>query len=190
MQPRRAAVLGRHAGFEWLAFETPGGAPLLASRVARRLERAGRLAAVLALDPDTRLLAMSVSFTPRPLLVAELDHPSGLALQCLERLEGAGGDGALAAAAHIARALDAEALGRRFFAAFRRTLHAMAESLAPRMPAADRHAITLLQLTRVLFLDFVQAKGWLDGRGAFLREELDRALRGNGSVQHDLLQPH
>jgi hypothetical protein len=189
VQPRRAAVLGRHAGFEWLGFETTAAAPLLASRVARRLERAGRLAAVLALDPESRLLAMSVSFPPRPLLVAELDHPSGLALRCLERLEGAAADGALAAAAHVARALDAEALGRRFFTTFRRTLVAMADSLPARLPAEDRHAIALLQLTRVLFLYFVQAKGWLDHRGSFLREEVDRVLGSGRSIQRHLLRP-
>lgn len=147
------------------------------------------MAAVVALDSETRLLALSVSVAPRPLLVAELDHPSALVLQCLERLEGAGADGALAAAAHIARALDSEALGRRFFAGFRRTLDAMAGSLPSRVPAPDRHTIALLQLTRVLFLYFVQAKGWLDRRSAFLREEVDRALAAGRPVQHDLLRP-
>ena len=162
---------------------------MLAGRLARRLERSGRLAAVLALDPEARLLAFSVSFAPRPVLLAELDRPSGLTLQCLEKLEGAGADGALAAAAHIARALDAEGVGRRFFAAFRRTLAAMAATLPERIPDADRHAIALLQLTRVLFLYFVQAKGWLDGRMTFLRDQVEAALQQSRPIQRELLEP-
>ena len=187
--PHRAAVLGRHQNFEWLGFETAGNAPLLASRLARRLERSGRLAAVLALDPEAKLLAFSVSFSPRPVLLVELERPSGLTLQCLEKLEGAGTDGALAAAAHIARALDAEGVGRRFFAAFRRTLAALTAALPERIPLADRHAIALLQLTRVLFLYFVQAKGWLDGRATFLRDQVESALQTGRPIQRELLEP-
>jgi hypothetical protein len=143
----------------------------------------------LALAPNSRLLALSVSFPPRPVLLVELDAPSRLAVSCLERLAGAGQDGALAAAAHFARALNGEAAGRRFFQAFRRTLDRMAGALPAQMPAADRHAVGMLQLTRVLFLYFVQAKGWLDGRPAFLREELDRTLAAGRSVHRDLLRP-
>ena len=185
----RAAVLGRHGSFEWLGFETDSSPMALAARVSRRLERSGRLTGVMALAPDARLLALSVSFPPRPILLVELDTPSGLAVSCLERLAGAGQDGALTAAAHLARALDGEAAGRRFFQAFRRTLDRMAGALPARMPAADRHAVGMLQLTRVLFLYFVQAKGWLDGRPAFLREELDSTLATGRSVHRDLLRP-
>ena len=40
----------------------------------------------------------------------------------------------------------------------------MAAGLPGPLPAEDRHALALLQLTRVLFLYFVQAKGWLVGQ--------------------------
>ncbi len=189
MRPRRAAVLGRHAGFEWLGFEGEGSAPAFAARLARRLERAGRLAAVLVLDPAAHQLVLSVSFGARPLLAVDLDRPSALARRCVERLAGAGGDGTLTAAAHIAHALDAEEVGRRFFAGFRQLQRRMATALPPRLPAEDREALVLLQLIRVLFLYFVQAKGWLDGRTAFLREQLDRVLAGGGRVQDRLLKP-
>ncbi len=39
------------------------------------------------------------------------------------------------------------------------------------------------------FLYFVESKGWLDGRSAFLREELDRCLTGRRSVHRHLIQP-
>ena len=40
----------------------------------------------------------------------------------------------------------------------------------------ERRSYALIQLTRVLFLYFVQAKGWLDGKPDFLRRQLDDAL--------------
>jgi hypothetical protein len=92
------------------------------AQLARRLERAGRLAGVIALEPEARVLAVSVSLAPRPVLVTSLDRPSPLTLRSLERLGGASEDSAVGAAAHVARALDTEAVGRRFFAAFRRSL--------------------------------------------------------------------
>ncbi len=185
----RAAVVGRAEGFEWLAFETDQGAGAVAAHLARRLERAGRLAGVMALEPEARVLAVSVSMAPRPVLVTSLDRPTPLTLRSLERLGGGRHHGAVAAAAHVARALDTEAVGRRFFAAFRRALDRMSGAFPERIPSGDRHALALLQLTRVLFLYFVQAKGWLDANPHFLREQVDRTLAQGREVQRDLLRP-
>ncbi len=186
--PGRAALLGRHHGFEWLGFQSLQAARL-ATTLARRLARRGRLACLAVLDPASRVVALSVSLDPRPLLLVELDRPSPLASHCLARLRGATADGALGAAVHIASALDADAVGRAFFDRFRTVLAAAMEALPSRMPIADRHAAALLQLTRLLFLHFVQAKGWLDGRPRFLREELDRALAARRPVQRQLMAP-
>jgi hypothetical protein len=186
---RRAAVVGRAHGFEWLAFETDHGAGGVAAELARRLERAGRLAGVFALEPGARVLAVSVSMAPRPVLVTSLDRPSPLTLRSLERLGGGTGAGAVSAAAHVARALDTEAVGRRFFAAFRRALDRMSAAYPGRIPGDERHGLALLQLTRVLFLYFVQAKGWLNANPHFLREHVDLVLAQGREVQRDLLRP-
>jgi hypothetical protein len=185
----RAAVVGRCQGFEWFACETDQGAGGVAAHLARRLERAGRLAGVIALEPGARVLAVSVSMAPRPVLVTSLDRPTPITLRSLERLGGSSQEGALGAAAHVARALDTEAVGRRFFAAFRRSLDRMSAALPARISADDRHALALLQLTRVLFLYFVQAKGWLDANPHFFREQVDRTLAGKRDIQRDLLRP-
>jgi hypothetical protein len=94
----------------------------------------------------------------------------------------------LAHAAHVASALRLEDAGHRFFRAF----HALLGRFARAMPHPDssrRAPLALLQLTRVLFLYFVQSKGWLDGRAAFLREELDRCLRARRHVHRQFLKP-
>jgi methylase of polypeptide subunit release factors len=144
---------------------------------------------VFALEPEARVLAVSVSMAPRPVLVTSLDRPSPLTLRSLERLGGASRESAVGAAAHVARALDTEAVGRRFFATFRHSLDRMAREFPSRIPADDRHALALLQLTRVLFLYFVQAKGWLDGNPHFLRAHVDRALAERRDIHRDLLRP-
>ena len=43
----------------------------------------------------------------------------------------------------------------------------------PRASAADRRDLALVILTRVLFLCFIQARGWLAGRSDFLPSLLD-----------------
>ena len=80
-------------------------------------------------------------------------------------------------------------MGRRFFQAFQTTLERMAADLRGPIRGDDRQTLALLQLTRVLFLYFVQAKGWLGGRDRFLAEEVDRCLARRRRVHRDLLRP-
>jgi hypothetical protein len=65
----------------------------------------------------------------------------------------------------------------------------MAAGLPGPLRATDRHAVALLQLTRVLFLYFVQAKGWLAGNPGFLGGQVDRCLARRRKVHRDLLRP-
>jgi hypothetical protein len=65
----------------------------------------------------------------------------------------------------------------------------MAAGFRGPIPATDRHSLALLQLTRVLFLYFIQTKGWLAGRERFLAEEMDGCLRRRRRIHRDLLRP-
>ena len=183
----RVALVGSSAGFSWYGVQTAD--PARASRtLAHRLHRRGRPAGVLALDPAAGRLAVAIAFADAPVLELQLAAPDRVALTCLQRLAGsAAAGGPLNYAARAAEALAGEAVGQRFFRAFRSTLDRMAEALSG--PEADRHAIALLQLTRVLFLYFVQSKGWLDGRPDFLTRAVDRCLLARRHIQRDLLQP-
>ncbi|MGH7578841.1 MAG: Eco57I restriction-modification methylase domain-containing protein, partial [Gemmatimonadales bacterium] len=124
-----------------------------------------------------------------PRLAVALDAPERSALAALGRLASSGYVGAAGYAAHVAEALGGEAAGRRFFREFRGTLERMAAGLPGPLPAGDRHSLALLQLTRVLFLYFVQAKGWLAGNARFLAETVDRCLARRRRVHRDLLRP-
>jgi len=185
----QAALLGVRNGYQWLGLTADGRASTAAGGVARRLAGGGRLAMIAALDRTGRQLALSVSFGSCPVLTVDLDQPSSLALDCLARLAGIDATHAAAQAARTAEVLDIEAVGRKFFRGFRSALHTAMAVLPPRMSRTERHAVALLQLTRLLFLYFVQARGWLDGRPHFLRHEVDRCLGRGRSIGRDLLRP-
>lgn len=182
-------VLGGPTDCPWLGITTRSDPARLASRMARRLDRHGLLHVLLVLAPEQRLLALTVSMAPCPVVVVALDDPDPAALAALARLGELQGRHGLDHALTASRLLDTQVVGRRFFATFRTVLWSLRDALPARVPAADRHTLALLTLTRVLFLYFVQAKGWLDGRDRFLGEQVDATLARRGSLQDDLLQP-
>ena len=131
----------------------------------------------LGLDPLARRLTVSVSLDGSPrALRARSTHPTASALAAL----GAAGVGRLAG---CARPMP---LAPRMRSAERPSANGSSASsgshwsgwppvFPARFPAIERHALALLQLTRVLFLYFVQAKGWLAGQQSVPR-------RGGGSL--------
>lgn len=183
-----ALVVGRAGDFPWFAVE--GSQPeRLARRVARRLAVRGRIGGVMALDAAARRLGLAIAVEGIPSLQVDLARPSATALACLSRLVGPAPGGALAYATQAADALSGEAIGRRFFRAFKETLDRMSEGLPTRLRGEDRRSLALLQLTRVLFLYFIQSKGWLAGRERFLAEAVDQCLSRKRRIHRDLLRP-
>ena len=184
----RMTVVGRTGELPWFAIESR--CPERdAQNLARRIIRRGRIGLVLALDNADRRLVVAAGFDSCPRLDVELDRPSTEAVASLTRLTTTGEGGSLAFAARAAEALAAETVGRRFFRVFRATLDRVAAGLPGPMHAEDRHGLALLQLTRILFLYFIQTKGWLGGRERFLAEEVERCLVRKRRIHRDLLRP-
>jgi len=185
---RRAAVVARLGSFRWYALEADDVGPLV-RRVARRLASRGCCAGIIGFDPAAGIVAFaSTTPDPVPLLVCPAS-PTGAALASLGRLRLLTDHNAATACAEAAEYLGGEAVGRRFFERFREVLDRMAGAGDSSVRAADRRQLALIQLTRVLFLYFVQAKGWLDGRPDFLREEVDGCLARRRPLHRDLLRP-
>lgn len=183
-----AVAVGRAGNFPWFALASTE--PIRSARsLARRLAARGQTAGVIALDAQTRRLALSVAFEGSPVIAIELASAAPVALASLGRIAGVGQGGVLTYAARVADALSAEAAGSRFFREFKSTLERMTAELPGLFRGADRHAFVMLQLTRVLFLYFVQAKGWLAGRERFLAEEVNSCLAGRRSIHRHLLRP-
>jgi len=107
----------------------------------------------------------------------DLRSPSAHALDRLNLLAAAADS--LAMPRIFDRALDRESVTRRFFERFRAAVRNAASALAPQCPresADDVDAEALLILSRMLFLSFVQEKGWLNGERRFLADRLHAAL--------------
>jgi hypothetical protein len=73
------------------------------------------------------------------------------------------------------RALDRESVTREFFQRFRGAVRDVAAALPGDRDAAEAEA--LLILSRLLFLSFVQEKGWLNGERRFLVDRLERETK-------------
>ncbi|HEX2249706.1 MAG TPA: N-6 DNA methylase [Gemmatimonadales bacterium] len=181
-------AVGQTEAFPWFGIES-SSPDRDAVALARRIFRRGKVGLVMALDTRGRRLAVAVAFDRCPTLAQQLDCPNPEALSALGRLAGGSEGGALAFAARAAEALAAEPVSTRFFRAFRSTLDRMAAGLRGTVPPDARRELALLQLTRVLFLYFIQAKGWLNGRERFLAEEIDGCLLRRRRIHRDLLRP-
>lgn len=182
-------VTARWRGFRVVAADQEGREPVRA--LAAKLARAGERALAAGVEPSGVVLsAPRIGATGcTQLLVVPRQDPPHLALQLLEELRPRTRDTALALALRIADVLSSETAGRRFFVAFRGMLERMVVALGSDAPPADRRMAVLLQLTRVLFLYFVQAKGWLAGRPRFLRDALDDALARGKPFHRTVLHP-
>ena len=181
-------VVGCRGEFAWYAVAGPR-AERDARAFAMRMAARGRICGAIGLNPSLRRLSLTISLSGAPRLLLDLDRPDATSLAMLRRLDMAAPAGAAAFAAHAAEVLGGEGVGLRFFRQFRLTLERMATGLPGPLSAPDRHALALLQLTRILFLYFVQARGWLAGNAGFLAEAVDRCLARKRKVHRDLLRP-
>ena len=162
LQPEKirqlAGALYRHnpARRALLSFEAPGDERLVL--------------ATWGLGPGPlRLAKLWIDRTaPRP---SEIDILAGLAVNRAATAS----DLALAQL----QALDREAVTRRFFDEFRQSRDELAHRLIglPRSARQERLELALLLLSRLLFLYFIQRKGWLAGDTAFLRHLYQSACR-------------
>lgn len=183
--PDDAVILTRPERLPWLVLAAADPART-AAEAARRLVRRGAPLAVLATDGVRHAVGVTL---PRSRVRTVGDPPDAAARALLDALPAVQAEPPLPAALRLLAVLAQEPAGERFFRAFR-AAHARVRDALPTGPRpAERHALALLQLTRVLFLYFIQAKGWLAGRGDFLAREVDACLASGRSVDRHLLRP-
>ncbi len=85
--------------------------------------------------------------------------------------------------------LGREALSHRFYRALEQQVMALGEGADGRAPGEARRTIALLATSRLLFLAFLQGRGWLDGDADFLTRHVDRALASGRGVHRTVLEP-
>ena len=190
----RAALVARHGAFR--VFALAAADPDLAARAAARRLATGAergLACALGGDPP-RLVCATWRVRPNGdlgvrRLALPLANPPASALATLERLAPADGESALGLSIRAGDTLASEAVTGRFFRAFRAILERLTDRTAAPGPRADRRVLALTTLTRVLFLYFVQAKGWLDGDRRFLVRRFEAALAARRPFHRTVLAP-
>jgi len=192
---RRAALVARHEAFRVFGLDALD--PERAARLgAQRLAAGGERGLVCAVAPGPRRLVcatwrlgrggarLAVRSTALP-----LERVSGTALAILERCAPRPGETALSLWIRVGDALASEAVTARFFKAFRSTLERLTDRLPAPHSRTERHALALTALTRVLFLYFIQARGWLDEDRHYLIHRFEHALAERRGFQRHVFDP-
>jgi len=121
-------------------------------------------------------------------LVARRDHVVASDAEALAALAASPCDDDLLTHTRWCELLGREALSRRFYRTLEQCVGALAGSL-PRLPPHDRAELALLAASRLLFLAFLETKGWLDGDRAFLARQFDACMARGGAFHERVLLP-
>ena len=165
--------------------------PRLANRLATRAPHV--LWLVIATQPSTNALAIMAWTDDRrpPRLAAlvidrarviESDADTVRTLAAVDRQRD------LLAHSRWVEILGREALSVRFYRALERSLNTLAES-SDRGTIEMRRELALLNASRLLFLSFLEAKGWLNGDPAFIARQFDRCMARRGRFHDRVLRP-
>lgn len=164
-------------------------APSVARQVARRVAQRGELGLLLAAQGTSGSECAAVTLLPLRLVALDATAADTLVFRRLSLALQHPRATALEQAIAFAEALDVDAVGRRTFALLRSLLDRGIAQLPSRVAREARHAWILVQLTRLLFLRFVESEGWLDGNPRFLAEAIDTCLGARRDPARHLLHP-
>jgi len=91
--------------------------------------------------------------------------------------------------ARCVEVLGRDALTRRFYRVLQSQVVALADAAPCTLSCDDARGIALLYTSRLLFLCFLEAKGWLNGDRAFIAGRFDACMRAGGGFHHRVLLP-
>ncbi|HEX7121186.1 MAG TPA: DNA methyltransferase [Gemmatimonadaceae bacterium] len=164
----------------------------LAARLATRSPHLLWLACVVV--PNRRALVLAAWAADRtpPRVAALRIEPERVVASDIETLDAlaraaAGND--LLCHARWLEVLGREAISNRFYAALEGHVTELAQRAAVSIPADDAHELALITVSRLLFLGFLEAQGWLDGDPGFLARIFDRCMATGGGFHRRVLWP-
>ncbi|MEX2152451.1 MAG: N-6 DNA methylase [Gemmatimonadaceae bacterium] len=85
--------------------------------------------------------------------------------------------------------LGRDALTRRFYRALEAQVSGLAGTLSARVGTEAAREVALLYASRLLFLRFLEAKGWLDGDRGFIATRFDTCMARGGEFHRRVLLP-
>jgi len=166
------------------------------SRLAGRLSsRTPHILWVLVLlHRGSKQIAISAWYTRRTAprvvaLVATQDSIFDSDSETLCAMADAATDSDIATHSRWLEILGRETVSRNFFRAMQASVMQLATSLAPSLPERPAFDLALLYLSRLLFLSFLETKGWLDGDHAFLANQFADCMVRGGRYHSRVLSP-
>jgi hypothetical protein len=104
-------------------------------------------------------------------------------------LSAVGGDTDLTTHARWLDVLGRQAITARFFRTLRTVVGELADSARGGINHAERRELALLYISRLIFLGFLETKGWLNRDFGFLSSGYSRCISNGGSYQKKVLEP-
>ena len=147
---------------------------------------------VIAAQPQSHLVAVAAWSDDRrpPRIAALLADRESLVDSDAETIRALGAattDNDIVSHRRWVEILGREALTVRFYRALERSVDSIAES--SRAGTQDvRRELALLNTSRLLFLSFLEAKGWLDGDPSFLVRRFDQCMTSGGRFHDRVLR--
>ncbi|MGH7622301.1 MAG: DNA methyltransferase, partial [Gemmatimonadaceae bacterium] len=108
--------------------------------------------------------------------------------ETLRALAAAAGDRDLVVHARLIEILGRDALTARFYRALEQAVAGIAQSSSVGGDE-QRRELALLAASRLLFLSFLEAKGWLNGDRAFLLRQFEQCMASGGRFDRRVLRP-
>ncbi len=85
--------------------------------------------------------------------------------------------------------LGREAITIRFFRALRSVIDVLTDSIAPEIPLASSRDLALTCVSRLMFLSFIERKGWLNRDHDFLSNTFIQCMSSGGAYHRKVLNP-
>ncbi len=136
---------------------------------------------IAAAPPDARATV--------PLVTIDPSSPRESDVETLAALVGCRDGADLLVHLRWRETLGRTALTRRFYMELERHVTEMARTAEGRADTETRRTIALLHASRLLFVAFLEARGWLDGDREFLRRHFAERARGGSSAHRRFLEP-
>ncbi len=199
---RRASIQrwpgGGSGALRALLLDMPAGRPLRdrLTRIALRLSARGSplLWLICGAARATRHVAVAaIDLAPtRPrvrALVTDCARVTESDADTLAALAGTAGGDDVATYARWLEVLGREAVTRRFYLAVARYVGILTQQCVGRASVDTRHEMALVYVTRLLFLAFLESKGWLDGNRSYLVQRYAECVLRGGRFHERVLLP-
>ena len=168
-----------------------------AARIADRLSRKAPhllwLLALTAPDGGNLILAAWHATSGQPRIAALVVNAGALVASDAESLDALkttlAGTSDVEIHAQWLEVLGRESISRRFFLSLQGLVHQLADGSSGGQGPDRRYEVALLYVSRLLFLAFLEERGWLDGDRRFLARTFDECMAHGGRFQRSILAP-